>query len=59
MLKILRVYLSKNQTELCDTKLEVSTTNTKEAEVERFYEALKDLLEELTTKKEVLFNKGS
>ena len=51
--------MSKNQTELCDTKLEVSTTNTKEAEVERFYEALKDLLEELTTKKEVLFNKGS
>ena len=48
MLKILRGYLSKNQTELCDTKLEVSKTNTKEAELERFYEALKDPLE-LTT----------
>ena len=48
MLKFLRVYLIKNQSELCDTKLEVSTTNTKEAEVERFCEVLKDLLE-LTT----------
>ena len=58
MLKVLRVYLSKNQSELCDTKLEVSTTYTEEAEVERFYEVLKDLLE-LTTKKDALFNKGS
>jgi len=57
MLKILRVYLIKNQSELCDTKLEVSTTNTKEAEVERFCEVLKDLLE-LTTKKRCSFQQG-
>ena len=34
-----------------------STRNTEEAEVERFYEDLQDLLE-LTPKKDVLFNKG-
>ena len=33
------------------------TSNTEEAEVERFYEDLQDLLE-LTPKKDVLFNKG-
>ena len=35
----------------------VPTTNTEEAEVERFYEDLQDLLE-LTSKKDVLFILG-
>ena len=38
----------------CDTEVYAPTSNAKEAEVERFYEDLQDLLE-LTPKKDVLF----
>ena len=37
-----------------DTQVQAPTSNAEQAEVERFYEDLKDLLE-LTTKKDVLF----
>ena len=36
-------------------KVYAPTTNTEEAEVERFYEDLQDLLKEVTPKKDVLF----